>query len=623
MRERAVAARRARARAVVLIASIALCAGCGRTKAPLHDFQRDPGPPRRGGTLRMVSSSDIDHLLTTSGYVTSSLLLFQTFARELVAYPPLADYDARTTVAADLATELPTLANGGISADGRVYRLELRRGVQWNSAPPRPVTAHDVVRAFKLFCNPVSPVGSPSYYTTTIAGMAEYCERFTKVPGTIAAIREFVATHELEGVRAIDERRIEFRLLAPAADFLNLLAMSFAAPVPAEYLDYLPDSPEFRRHTLSDGPYQITRYVQSREIELERNPVWDPATDPIRAAYVDRISIRFGIDDELTQLQLEAGTADLGFDVVMLTANQASLRSIGDPRVRVIPDGDHYAGMHYLAVNIPGPNNAGALRMLEVRQALALAVDRHALMQLTGGPGMSRPLNQAVASTVAGFRPGADRFVTPDDRGDPAAARRLLARAGYPDGLRLRLAYQANGIYPIEVQSLQASLGRAGFDVELKPYSGADFWGRLMPDLESARRGEWDLGLVGWVADWFGRSNGRSVIVPLFDGRRVGRLSTNFGGYQNARVDAAIDRARTAASLDAAEAAWGEAADLVMADAGIIPLIERKSGLMLGSRLRHCSWSILGNQCDLNEVWLADAPLAPLAPPLAASVPPP
>ena len=616
MTERAVAGRCGRACAPILLAVGALAAGCAPSRAPLHDFERDPGPPRRGGTLTMVGNSDIDHLLTTSGYVTSSLVLFQTFARELVAYPPLPDYEARTQAAADLAVELPTRANGGISADGRVYRLRLRSGVRWTSTPPRAVTAQDFVRAFKLFCNPVSPVGSPSYYTTTIAGMADYCDRFSKMPATVEAIRRFVATNELDGVRAVDDRTIEFRLLAPAADFLNLLAMSFAAPVPEEYLDYLPDSPEFRRHTLSNGPYRIVRYVQNREIALERNPVWDPATDPIRAAYVDRIDIKLGIDDELTQLQLEAGTADLGFDVAMLAASQASLRAIGDPRVRVIPDGDHYDSMHYLVVNFVGPNNAGALRDSKVREALALAVDKHALMQLSGGPGMSRPLRQAVASTVSGYRPDADRFVTPGDRGDPTAARRLLAEAGHADGLRLRLVYQTNGRYPIEAQSVQASLRRAGVEVELRPYTGAEFWGRLMPDLHNAERGEWDLSLSGWVPDWFGSNNGRSVIVPLFDGRRVGSLSQNFGGYDNPLANAAIDRALTAASLEAAESAWADAAGQVMSDIAIIPLIERKSGHMLGSRVRHCSWSILGDQCDLTQVWLADAPpAAPLAQP--------
>ena len=75
----------------------------------------------------------------------------------------------------DLALEVPTPKNGGINADGLIYTFHLRHGVHWSSSPPREVSAHDVVRAFKLLCNPVSPVSTPGYYTDTIAGMAAYC----------------------------------------------------------------------------------------------------------------------------------------------------------------------------------------------------------------------------------------------------------------------------------------------------------------------------------------------------------------------------------------------------------------------------------------------------------------
>jgi len=591
----------------LLVLTSALCVSCGSSQHAAQHAAADAAPPVRGGTLKVVGNSDVDHLWPTSAYVTGSMWLTEAFARQLVMYPPAADYATKTAVVPDLAQGLPTRSNGGISADGRLYTFHLRSGVRWNSSPPRAVTAHDFVRAFKLFCNPVSPVGAPRYYTSTIAGMTEYCTAFTKVPATVADIRQFIASHDLDGVRALDDSTLVFKLVAPAHDFLNLLAVPFASAVPKEYLDYLPDSPQFRQHTLSDGPYAITRYVQGREIELTRNPAWDPTSDPNRAAWVDRISIQLGIDNELTQLQLEAGTADLSFDMSMLTANQASLLAIGDPRVMLAPDGDHYGSQHYLVINLVGPNNGEALKQLKVRQALALAVDKRALAQLSGGPGISRPLYQAVSSSIAGFRPGADRHVTPNGRGDPEAARRLMAEAGYPHGIRLRVAFPTDSTFPIEAQSAQASLRRAGFDAELFPYSAGDFWGRLLPNAQNARRGEWDIAYTSWVPDWFGSNNGRSVIMPLFDGRPFGNLSQNYGLYNSAAVNDAIDRALAAPTAELAEDAWADAAVHVMDDVAIVPLIERKNGWMRSSRLRNCVWSVLGQQCILTAVWLADA----------------
>jgi peptide/nickel transport system substrate-binding protein len=247
------------------------------------------------------------------------------------------------------------------------------------------------------------------------------------------------------------------------------------------------------------------------------------------------------------------------------------------------------------------------LQRLKVRQALALAVDKRAVAQVSGGPGVSRPLYQAVSSATAGFRSGADRHMTPGDRGDPDAARRLLAEAGFPNGIRLRLAYPSGGTYPIEVQSVQASLRRAGIDVELFPYSFADLWGRLLINSQNARRGEWDIAYTGWVPDWFGNNNGRSVIMPLFDGRQVGHLSQNYGLYDSAEVNAAIDQALAAPGNDLAEAGWAQAVARVMEDVAIVPVIERKAGVMLSSRVRNCVWSVLGQQCLLTALWLADA----------------
>ena len=266
------------------------------------------------------------------------------------------------------------------------------------------------MRAFKLFCNPVSPVGAPMYYTGTIAGMADYCGRFAHVPGTVAAIRDFVTTHDLEGVRAADDFTVVFRLRTRASDFLNLVAMPFASPVPVEYLDTLPDSPEFRQRTFE-------RAIPNRALcpESGDRPRAESGlgfrTDPIRPAYVDGIHVRLGVDAELVELQIEAGTADVSFGETVPLASLASLLATADPTVWLAPSGGMYGSMHFLVLNHVGPNNSGALKQRGVRTAIAMAVDKAAIAQLAGGPAVARPLNQAVPSSGAGYgvgRPGCD-----------------------------------------------------------------------------------------------------------------------------------------------------------------------------------------------------------------------
>ncbi len=587
----------------LLLLCISLGAGCKE-----RDFQThvpNPEQPLRGGTLEILTGSDFDHLATTSAGTTASMGLLRAITRTLLTYPSSPDFGTAIQLVPDLALEVPSAENGGISADGLTYTFRLRRGVRWDTNPPREVTAHDFVRAFKLLGNPVLPASTPGFYVDTIVGMEDYVSRFGQVPGTIPAIRHFVNTQGIDGVYAADDFRLILRLRNPACHFLNILALPCVAPVPIEYLDFLLDSPQFRQHTLSIGPYRIARYTQNVEMLLERNPMWNSNTDPIRPAYVDRIHFRFGIEAQLQQLQTSAGTADLGYDMIP-TAELSFLMGVNDPTVWVSPPGEVPWGFRYLDINYVGPKNRSPTRQLLVRQSIALAVDKAALVQLSGGPRVACALRQAVPSSVSGYRKGADQYSTSGDRGNPAESRTLLAKAGYPNGISLRLAF-IDPVQKLFAQSLQASLARAGITVDLVPTTQADFYGRLLASTNNAQRGEWDLALDSAQPPWFGENNGCSVISPLFDGRRFGQNGWNCGGYSDVEVNALIDRATTAASLTVAEPAWSEAARRAMEQVAIIPLIEMRATYRHSGRVRNCTWAVLDPNCDITSLWLTDA----------------
>ena len=197
-------------------------------------------------------------------------------------------------------------------------------------------------------------------------------------------------------------------------------------------------------------------------------------------------------------------------------------------------------------------------------------------------------------------------MLTPDHRGDPEAARRLLARAGHPHGLSLTLAYPLYASYPVAAQVLQASLARVGIEVTLLPLTTGDLYGRLLGDFDHARRGEWDWSLTGMLPDWFGANNARTLVPLMYDGRLLSASSPNYGGYRNAAVDAAIDRASAAPTLGRAEAEWRAVTGLVMEDVAVVPLAETKIPFARSRRVRNCTWSVTGSNCDLNAVWLAD-----------------
>src|SRR5687768_5930434 len=103
------------------------------------------GPPREGGTLRVVGSSDVEHLDTASANSVGAYGLTRMFARTLFGTKASNNFDETIPLQPDVAAELPTKENGGVSKNGRTYTVKLREGVQWNTRPPRPVVADDFV----------------------------------------------------------------------------------------------------------------------------------------------------------------------------------------------------------------------------------------------------------------------------------------------------------------------------------------------------------------------------------------------------------------------------------------------------------------------------------------------
>jgi peptide/nickel transport system substrate-binding protein len=572
---------------------VAALAATGRAGPARH-----AAGPQRGGTLSLLGQSDIFNLDTTSGYYTVNWILYRAYARQLVSYPNSPSFKTQIKLVADAATVVPSTANGGITAGGKTYTLHIRPGVKWNSSPPRQVTAGDFVREFKMLCNPVSPTGAPGYFLSTIVGMKGYCDGFAKVKGIAPAIEAYVNGHGLAGVAARGPLTIVFKLVKPAPDFLNILGLSFSSARPVEYMKYVPDSAQMRQHTLSDGPYEITSYSPGKEFQLARNPAWDPKTDPLRRAYVDKITVTEGLTSDSVQQQLEAGTGDMEWDVTPPSQDLPQLVSANDDRLIIGPTGPYYVALQvYLALN----QYAGPMKNKLVRQAVEYAVDKNAVVQIYGGPRIAAPATQVILPGSVGFIPRLDPYSSNDGGGDPEKAKELLAKAGYPDGLDIKLLYSTTDPSPRVAQSLQASLGKAGFKVKLIPATQSDFYGKYMLNPSAAKRGVWDIAPPGWIPDWFG-NNGRSVVQPLFT--NPGNGSSDFGGYESRVTNAFVDKALTASSEDQAESYWKKANAQLLKDAATVPVEIQKWPLFHSSRVHGCEFWILDLNCDPTNVWL-------------------
>jgi peptide/nickel transport system substrate-binding protein len=557
------------------------------------------GTPQRGGTLTMLGQSDIFNLDTVSAYYTVSTNLERMFTRQLFTSGPPTNTPDPPKLVPDVATAIPTEANGGITDGGKTLTVHLKQGVKWNTKPARQVTAADFVREFKMLCNPASPVGAPGYFTNTIVGMREYCDGFAKVKANAAAITAYAKGHELAGVKADGPLTLTFHLTSPASDFPNIVSQGFGSARPVEYDAYVPDSAQLRAHILSDGPYEITSYQAGRSITLDRNPAWDASTDSVRKAYVDNIKITEGLNSANVQQQLQAGTGDMEWDVQPPTQSLPGLESSHDPGLVIGPPGRGYVDLGvYLTLN----QYAGPMKDKRVREAVALAVNKNALVQLNGGSTIAKPTSQVVLPGNVGYVDGFNAFPQNTGGGNPAAAKKLLAQAGHPNGLDIKLLYSTTDPMPAEAQALQASLGQAGFKVKLVPATQADFYGKYLENPSTAKRDVWDIAPPGWVPDWFG-NNGRSTIVPLLT--QPGPGSNDFGGYTSPTVQKYIDQALSAPSLAEATKAWQAANTAAMKDVAIIPVFDLKWAVYHSKRVKGCAFFWNDLNCDPTNVWLS------------------
>jgi ABC-type oligopeptide transport system, periplasmic component len=329
--------------AVLAAAGLAACSSTSSSPAAKGGGTSSAGTPVFGGTLKVIAASGPDHIDPVSAYYTADYELLRGYTRQLVSYPSVnysstsdAGWTQTVTPTADVATEVPTQANGGISADGKTYTFHIKPGIDWNSTPVRAVTSQDFLREFKAFCNPAPGgfVGNPSYYLSTIAGLNDYCNAEqayfanTKVhPATAANITAFQNSHTISGIATPNSSTIQFTLIQPASDFLNMLAMPFTSARPVEYDAYVPNSLQLDQNSLSDGPYEITSYIAGKSITFARNPAWKAATDPLRKAYVNAIVLTEGVASSQTQISdIEAGTEDITNDTLLNPAALPQLK---------------------------------------------------------------------------------------------------------------------------------------------------------------------------------------------------------------------------------------------------------------------------------------------------------
>jgi peptide/nickel transport system substrate-binding protein len=539
--------------------------------------QRDSaGTGVRGGTLRVLSFEIPDGLDTAAVYNPTSLAIARTYARTLYGYNLAGPPDRVAVPVPDLAAGPPQR-----SADRRTYTFTLRPGVRY--APPvnREVAATDFITAIQRL------------YDIDSAG-----QQYAELIAGATAFRAGKASR-ISGLAAPDARTLRITLVQPAPDLLSILALPLFAPVPGEYAASYAAGPNYDGHVVGSGPYTVDSYMPGKSVVLVRNPNWDPATDPLRRVWVDRIQIWLGVSIPSIQRAIEREEADLSLDSHVPETQVTALRA--DPersgRVSINPT----SCLFFLALGTH--RAAGAIADVRVRQAVNYAIDKVAYRDAVAGKFAATGdlASTILPATSLGYR-RYDLYPTSGSRGDPAKARALLAAAGHPNGLTLGFATFGSGRLAAATKPIKASLARAGIELKVTTYERNDLWYKSLG--VPAKRLEHQLGLTAWCPDYLG-DNARGMIVPQYDGRLLkSNLGANITEYDNPVVNRLMDRALAEPDQARRAALWGQIDQRIMRDAPLVPLIWENFSFYWASRVHGWRYDPWTSMPDLTAPWL-------------------
>ena len=580
---------------LAVLATIGLgLAACGSSSK-----SSSAGTPQRGGTLTMLGTGDVDYMDPNVSYYTTGYLALRMFSRQLLTYPAV--QGQTTTIVPDLATAVPTQANGGMSGSGLTYTLTIRQGAMWNTNPPRQVTAADAVRGLMRTCNPVQPFGGLPDFENLIVGFKTFCDGFANVAHTTTAISAYMNSHSIPGasVSPSNPLTIVYKLTQPATYFPNQLAMPAFSPAPVEFNNFLPASSALAQHTISDGPYEIQSYTPTKSIVFVRNPNWNASTDSVRKAYVNQIDVsETGNQSEIQQeLETNSAQADMGWDAPVPTPDIPSLLAANDPKLTL---GETYGTDPYVLFNTVSPKNGGALAKTQVRQALEFAINRANLVQDDGGPQVSPPLTHILPAGILGSKQF-DLYPY-----NVQTAKQMLATAIPGVHLHLVVLYQSAFDFEVKMfETLQSDLAQAGVSVTGLGVPSADFYAKYLEVPSVAKGGVWDLALAQWFPDWYGNA-ALSFFNPLFSGANAFPPSgSNFGFYNNPTANQLIQQASVATSATQAESLWAQADQQVMSDAAIFPITSPTQPVYHAARVHNAVFVPNLLQFDPTNVWLS------------------
>lgn len=507
------------------------------------------------------------------GWDSSVSVLWQLFEG-------LLSFDENLKLVTAGAREVPSVANGGISSDGKTYTFRLRDDVKWSDG--QPVTARDFVYGIRRLFDPDRGAQYASFYFDIVGGKAYFTAKGTREQPRTVSESELRALRDRVGARALDDYTLRVELVEPRPTFLQLAALWPMYPIRQDVVEKHGDSWTEAGNLISNGPFKMAEWVHRDHITLVPNEHYYREKPSLT-----KITLRMITDANADFASYLNGEVE-GVRVPLLNVQQVLSDERLRSELRRVPKLTT-RGYQFNVKRPPFDKKA-------VRQAFSQAIDREVFIRQVQR-GVGKPAYSWVPPGMPGHQEHLGKEV---NKFDPATARRLLAEAGYPEGRGLppiTFQYANTGGNPLAAQFLQGQLKEhLGVEITLDPMEPASF-SRLVNAYQH------HFALMGWIADYPDPDNW----LPELFGTGSGN---NHSQYSNPQLDDLMRRATL--ELDEARRLqmWNQAQEMLVNDVPMIFLVHEESLLLYkpyvrGLTLTPMDGSALPGRDFMRQVWLA------------------
>jgi peptide/nickel transport system substrate-binding protein len=504
-----------------------------------------------------------------------------------VFYEPLACWDAAGNLGAVLVTEIPSLQNGGLSADAKSVTWKLKPGVKWHDG--KPFTAEDVVFNW------------------------EYARDPATAATTIGIYRDIT-------VEKVDDLTVRILFDKPTPFWANAFVGAPGAMIPKHlFADYKGDKSRDAPNNLKPvgtGPYKFVEFKPGDLIRGEINPDYHMPNRP----HFDTLEMKGGGDAvSAARAVIQTGEYDFAWNIQVEDEVLLRLEKGGRGKTIYAVGGD----TEFIALNFTDPSTEvdGERSSIKtkhplfsdpaVRKALALLVDRDAIKKVIYG---------RAGRTSSNFLNGPEQFVSKNTTWEFSIekAAKLLDEAGWKpgadgirekDGKKLKLLYQTaiNGPRQKTQAIVKQACQKAGIDVELKSVVASVFFSSDVgnPDTYAKFYADIEMFQIPMSqpdpAQHMLRYHSRNVATK--ENKWQG---TNFPRYVNPDYDAAVDAATGEVDPVKRAAFYIKANDLLWQDTVFITAMHRLK-VEASANTLHPVISGWANETDNLHDWYREA----------------